>query len=323
MARRGEYGRRPDGWQPEGWQLEGQQPNGRQPDGWQQAGANGAGPYGPDAIRRPDGVRRPDAVRRPGPAAAGRNGTERHGCATALMAPFVLAARTQRPARPDRLADPAIAGAQVARTGIGLAATVWLFYAFTLREDAEDVFNDKLAEVLISAGVLLIVGPLAVAAFVVSARPPLRARYRQRLRGPVTAFGCLFGAAVLQWIALRSDVRDQLFAWAGDIGFVLGLVLGLASFFLLPFVLTSSVLCVHHAFRTADVHEVLPPLLSPVVVVVMSVLQAVDGPPVNAPQSVWFAFLAGAPLTVTALSVWELRRLRNLHGITLRAALGR
>ncbi|MFI8362079.1 hypothetical protein ACIGD1_18140 [Streptomyces sp. NPDC085612] len=59
---------------------------------------------------------------------------------------------------------------------------------------------------------------------------------------------------------------------------LLTLLISLTTLFLVPFVLTSSVLCVHHAFRTADIHEVLPPLLSPVVVVAMSVLQAIDGP---------------------------------------------
>ncbi|MFE6911621.1 hypothetical protein [Streptomyces erythrochromogenes] len=277
---------------------------GRQPDGWSTAGRTDTGPY------------------RTSPA-AGRERAPRHGCVTVLVAPFVTAARFQRPGREDRLADPAISGAQVARTCIGLGATAWLFYAYSLRHGAKDVIDDKLAEMLIAAAVLMVVGPLVVGAFLIAARPPLRARYRRRLSGPLTAFGVLFGAAALLAFAFRRDLHDPLFAAAGDIGFVLGLLISLTALFLVPFVLTSSVLCVHHSFRTADVHEVLPPLLSPVVVVAMSVLQAVDGPPVNAPHGVWLLFLAGAPLSVTALSVWELRRLRTRYGITLRGALGR
>ncbi|GLX19564.1 hypothetical protein [Streptomyces lavendulae] len=276
---------------------------GRQPGGWAPAGRTAAPPYG-----RPS---------------ADRERTRRHGCVTVLMAPFVAAARFQRPGRADRLADPAMSRAQVARTGIGLGATAWLFYAYTLRQGAKDVIDDKLTEMLLAAAVLMVVGPLAVGAFVVAARPPLRGRYRRRLPGPLTAFGVLFGAAALLAFAFRRDLHDRLFGGIGDVGFLLSLLIGLTSLFLLPFVLASSVLCVHHSFRTADVHEVLPPLLSPVVVVAMSVLQAVDGPPVNAPQSVWLLFLAGAPLSVTALSVWELHRLRTRYGITLRGALGR
>ncbi|MFJ3875878.1 hypothetical protein ACIPW5_00305 [Streptomyces sp. NPDC090077] len=252
-----------------------------------------------------------------------RGRTRRHGCVTVLMAPFVLAARFQRPGREDRLADAAMARAQVARTCIGLGATAWLFFAYSLRHGAKDVVDDKIIEMLLAAVVLMVVGPLVVGAFVAAARPPLRGRYRRRLPGPLTAFGVLSGAAGFLAFAFRRDLQDRVFGGIGDAGFALTLPIGLAGLFLVPFVLASSVLCVHHSFRTADVHEVLPPLLSPVVVVAMSVLQAFDGPPVNAPQAVWFLFLAGAPLSVTALSVWELRRLRTRYGITLRAALGR
>lgn len=279
--------------------------NRQQDTGWRTGRAPGADPYGQ------------------GGQGSDRPGRGRHGCVTALMTPFVLAARIQRPGRPDRLADPAIGRARVARTAIGLGATVWLFYAFSLRHGAKDVLDDKLTEMLISAAVLMVVGPLAVAAFVLAARPHPRALYRRRLRGPSTAFAGLSGGAALLWFALSSGLRDDLFAAAGDVGFLLSLLTGLMGLFMVPFLLASSVLCVHHSFRTADVHEVLPPLLSPVVVVVMSVLQAFDGPPVNAPQAVWFLFLAGAPLSVTALSWWELRRLRTRYGMTVRSALGR
>ncbi|MEV7614369.1 hypothetical protein [Streptomyces sp. NPDC089799] len=298
MAGRGEYGR-------------------QQQDGWSRQGTGDQGwPYRPMTANGPMAEHRPMPVAQP-------PRPQRHGCVTVLMAPFVTAARFQRPGREDRLDDPAIARAQVARTGIGLAATAWLFYAYSLRQGAKDVIDDKIVEVLISAAVLMVVGPLAVGAFVVAARPPLRREYSRRLGGPLTAFGVLFGSAALLAFSFRSDLSGRLFAEAGGVGVVLSLIAGPVALFLLPFVLTSSVLCVHHSFRTADVHEVLPSLLSPVVVVVMSVLQAVDGPPVNAPQGVWFLFLAGAPLSVTALSVWEQRRLRTRYGITLRGALGR
>ncbi|MEV4196390.1 hypothetical protein [Streptomyces toxytricini] len=82
-------------------------------------------------------------------------------------------------------------------------------------------------------------------------------------------------------------------------------------------------LCVHHAFRTADVHEVLPPLLSPVVVLVMSVLHAFDGPAGQRPAGRLVRVPRGRAALGTALSAWELRRLRTRYGTTLRRALGR
>ncbi|MFG3527629.1 hypothetical protein ACGF8B_12905 [Streptomyces sp. NPDC047917] len=41
------------------------------------------------------------------------------------------------------------------------------------------------------------------------------------------------------------------------------------------------------------------------------------------PALVRGAAVFGGPLSVTAVSLWELRRLRTRHGLTLRRALGR
>ncbi|MGX2994220.1 hypothetical protein JNUCC64_07940 [Streptomyces sp. JNUCC 64] len=48
-----------------------------------------------------------------------------------------------------------------------------------------------------------------------------------------------------------------------------------------------------------------------------------DAPDVAAPPLVLYSFLLGGPLSVTALSVWEVRRLSRRHGVTPRSALGR
>ncbi|WCD89157.1 hypothetical protein KPP03845_105576 [Streptomyces xanthophaeus] len=76
-----------------------------------------------------------------------------------VRSPFELAARIHRPARPDRIVDEAIRRAQIARTCIGLLAGFWLVLAYPLREGAGGILEDKFAEVLISAGLLLVLGP--------------------------------------------------------------------------------------------------------------------------------------------------------------------
>ncbi|MEU8772327.1 hypothetical protein [Streptomyces sp. NPDC048606] len=227
------------------------------------------------------------------------------------MMPFVLAARIHRPIRPDRLRDPAIESAQIARTAIGVLATLWLVFAYPLRESAGAVVEGKIVELVVSAGMLLVLGPIALTAFVMGARPPGPAFYRPRLSGPMTSLGALFATALLLWLNLMF----------GSV--LLGPLAGLVVLVLLPFALASAVLCVHHTFRAADVHEVLPPLISPVLVWSMCVVQLFDAPPVAAPAWVRVLFLVGPPVSVTALSAWELRRLRVRHGITVRLALGR
>ncbi|WP_330333106.1 hypothetical protein OHS33_27625 [Streptomyces sp. NBC_00536] len=239
------------------------------------------------------------------------------------MLPVHLAGRVHRPTRADRLVDQAIERAQIARSLIGLGATFWLLYSYPVQESAKGLMEDRLVELIISAGLLLVLAPLMIGAFVFSARPPGPAFYRRRLRGPLLSLGVLLATAVAFWAGvLQQGYTNTLFG-AGALGMLLTPVLGFLALFSLPFTLASAALCVHHAFRTADVHEVLPPLISPVLVWALAIVQVFDKGPVDAPLPVRILFLLGPPLSVTALSGWELRRLRVRYGITLRAALGR
>ncbi|MGW1890593.1 hypothetical protein ACWCP6_10080 [Streptomyces sp. NPDC002004] len=244
----------------------------------------------------------------------------RPGC---LAMPFVLADRLFRPTRTDRATDGAIEAAQIARTVIGTAATLWLLYAYPLQESASDLAEDKLGELFISAGLMLVVGPLALVAFVVAARPPRRSVYRRRLAGPLTAFAAMFGCAAWNWFVVLKGAALQLAQQSGMLELVLLPLLLPAVLFGLPFTISAAFLCVHHVFRAADVHEILPPLISPVLVWALCAIQLFDDSPVAAPVWVRVLFIAGPPLSVTALSVWELRRLRSHFAMTVRRALGR
>ncbi|MET9696958.1 hypothetical protein ABZY31_08535 [Streptomyces sp. NPDC006529] len=254
---------------------------------------------------------------------SGPGGGRRRGCVGLLLLPVHLAGRVHRPTRPDRLVDPAIERAQIARSLIGLFATLWLLYSYPVKESAQGLMEDRLVELILSAGLLLVLAPLLIGAFVCAARPPGPAFYRRRLRGPLISLGALLATAALFWGGvLQQGLSTTLFG-AGPLGMLLTPVLGFLALFSIPFTLASAALCVHHAFRTADVHEVLPPLISPVLVWALAVVQVFDNAPVDAPLPVRILFLLGPPLSVTALSAWELRRLRVRYGITLRAALGR
>ncbi|MFI1312436.1 hypothetical protein ACH4TS_20180 [Streptomyces albidoflavus] len=240
-----------------------------------------------------------------------------------LTLPFTLASRVFRPARPGRLTDGAIETAQMARTVIGIAATLWMIYAYPLQQSMSSFAQDKLAETLISAGLLTVAGPLVLVAFVAAARPPGRAVYVRRLSGPVTGFGALFVTVLVLFLLLQNSGGARLAPELGPFRFVFLLVALAAVLFAVPFGLASAFLCVHYVFRTGDVHEVLPPLLSPLLVWVMFGFQFAGRSPVDAPQTVQYLFLFGPPLSVTLLSAWELRRLRTRFGVTVRGALHR
>ncbi|WP_326655772.1 hypothetical protein [Streptomyces sp. NBC_00385] len=80
-----------------------------------------------------------------------------------------------------------------------------------------------------------------------------------------------------------------------------------------------------HVFRTADLHETEPIMLTaaspPLLVWEVALFDVFRGAYDGVPLGVRVVFLLGAPLTVTVAAMWELRRLRTRHGITLRAAL--
>ncbi|MFD7029989.1 hypothetical protein ACFWAR_18300 [Streptomyces sp. NPDC059917] len=260
-----------------------------------------------------------------GRAGGGRGGGDgrRRGCVGFLLLPFHLAGRVHRPTRPDRLVDPAIERAQIARSLIGLFATFWLLWSYPVKGSAKGLLEDRLVELVISTGLLLVLAPLMIGAFVFSARPPGPAFYRRRLRGPLISLGVLLASALAFWAGvLQQGLTNTMFG-AGALGMLLAPILGFVALFSFPFTLASAALAVHHAFRTADVHEVLPPLISPVLVWGLAIVQVFEDGPVDAPVPVRILFLLGPPLSVTALSGWELRRLRVRYGITLRAALGR
>ncbi|MFI5748981.1 hypothetical protein ACIBBE_24310 [Streptomyces sp. NPDC051644] len=249
-------------------------------------------------------------------------GTRTAGCFRLLTLPLRTAHRLFRPCRRGRISDPAITAAQVARTAVGGAATLWLMRSYPLQESAADVAKDQVLELFLSAGVLLIAGPIALVAFVLSARPPMRAVYCRRLAGPAAGFAALLGSAAGLWFLLLGGAVQVTLALGGLP--IVGLLVSTAGvLFGVPFGAAAVVLSVHYSFRVGDVSEVLPPLLSPVLVWSLFVFQAVDAPPVAAPPAVHALFVVGPPVSVTLLSAWELQRLRARYNLTIRQALGR
>ncbi|WP_217231362.1 hypothetical protein [Streptomyces anulatus] len=238
-----------------------------------------------------------------------------------LALPFTLAVRAFAPSRPGRVTDGTTTAIQVLRTAVGIAATVWLLCAYPLRQSAADIAKDQAAEAFIGAGVLLITAPVALGIFVAAARPPARSVYIRRLAGPAKGFFALFMSVLVLWGLLQDSAGARMAQELGMWKIVfLPLALG-AVLFAVPYGLTAVVLCVHYVFRTADVHEVLPALLSPVLVWVLFAFQVTDPSAVDAPTAVRALFLFGPPVSVSVLSLLELRRLRRRFGITVRTAL--
>ncbi|MCX5192488.1 hypothetical protein OOK31_01050 [Streptomyces sp. NBC_00249] len=267
--------------------------------------------------------------------------------ASALPNPLSAARALTGTAAGDRIEDPVIAVMQRVRTGLGLVATLWLLLAYPLREGRQDFVLGKLEELLIGCAIVVAAAVIGVGVCVLSARPPLRGMYARRLGGPLTALGALpLGAGVvwLLWAVLRGDFNDMVEIGPHDITFGLfgsflgtiftGLLIGLlfvlatiacaaALVAAVLFTLAAAVTGLNSGFRTGEVHELLPALIAPLLVWSLYCFQLFDGPDVAAPPVVLYAFSLGAPLSVTALSLWEIRRLRTRYGVHLRSLLGR
>lgn len=260
-----------------------------------------------------------------------------------FLSPVVRAA----PIRPDRISDPVIDRLQRARTVLGLLAGVWLVMAYPMRRGREDFVLGKVENLMTGCAVLVAAGALGITVFILAARPPLRRLYARRLVSPLTVLAVLALEMGMFWLmlqAVRGNVLspDGLNAWlsesddpdAGAGTVILGLALGLLAlvapiaYFLLMlvfaiFILVTTYSALNSCFRVGDVHELLPGLLSPLLVWSLFILSLSDGPDVSAPPEVLYSFLLGGPLSVTALSVWEIRRLRTQYGMNLRTALAR
>ncbi|XVQ15626.1 hypothetical protein ACQP1W_24780 [Spirillospora sp. CA-255316] len=219
---------------------------------------------------------------------------------------------------------------QVLRAVVGLVAVVWVLVSYRLASDAKSLAAQRLDQIMTSAALLPATFPIVVGAFIVGSRPHNRRLYLLRARKPLGALLALAGA-VLYFVLLAEGVLT-----GGPVGeppenpsasfYVLLMYfvfLVLLALWVLVFVCYGAALTLVHMFRTADIHEVLPPVIAIVLVWELAVVDLFSNTYDGAPVAVRAALILGGPLSVTAVSLWELRRLRTRHGLTLRQALGR
>ncbi|MBB5939274.1 hypothetical protein [Streptomyces zagrosensis] len=219
-----------------------------------------------------------------------------------------------------RIADRAVDRVQLARTVLGAAATIALILAYNVdRNRWEDAAWGGVANLIVAPFVLLIAGPLVILGFISYAPPHLRPHLRSRLRAPLTAVGWyVLTLAVIGGILVLTaqiDDRDGRSWWE----YVLAVAALIVIVWGLPFFLLASLYSARTAFNSAQVHPMLPPVLTMALVWVFAVFNLIgDGMP-GGPPVVQFSSMLGGPLSVTAASLWELRRMKSRFGVTLRA----
>ncbi|MFH8890282.1 hypothetical protein [Streptomyces sp. NPDC017949] len=214
--------------------------------------------------------------------------------------------------------------AQVLRTVLGLVAVTWMLLSYDPAADADAVVDDRFGQIRTTLIVLAVTFPVAVAAFVLAARPPHRRLFLRRAGKPIGALLALTVALAVPRLITGLGYVDEETDWTASTGRVaLLFALGAFLLWLAPFVLYGIAQSLVHVFRTADLHETLPPLLAMLLVWEVALFDLFRDAYDGVPLGVRMAFLLGGPLSVTVVAMWELRRLRVRHGITLRGALRR
>ncbi|MDX6363373.1 MAG: hypothetical protein QOC85_2383, partial [Streptomyces sp.] len=239
------------------------------------------------------------------------------------VGPTATARKVFRPSRPGRVEDAVVDRIQKIRTYVGLGAIAWVTFSYKLVDSASDAASDRLSDSWINVLVLSLTFPVIIGVLVALARPPARQQLLRRAAKPFGSVVAIIGGVAVFPAAIISGLIDGRLAINPVMSVVSWLITVLILVWVLPFILYGMVLSLVHVFRTADIHETVPPLLTMTLVWEMAIIGLFTGAYGNLPGVVRIVFILGAPLSVTAVGLWELRRLRSHYGLTLRGALMR
>lgn len=274
------------------------------PPGW--------GPYPPNPY---GGLRPPNMPPAPEP-------TRSQKILRCVRNPFYAAQRVFRPSRPDRVEDPTVGRLQRWRTVLGVVAWLWLTITYGLVSDATDVdaaLSDRFDQSWVSVLALMCTFPVVLGGFVAAAQGHLRRLYLRRALRSLAAIGALLASMATFPLAMAPDPVTKGFR--DFIGLPGKIVLGVLCAWSLGFALYGIGLALIHVLRTADIHELVPPVLAIALSWELALMDVITGAYSGVPVLARVVFMMGAPITVTAVSCWEMHRLRHHYGLHLRQAL--
>ncbi|MGK5544837.1 hypothetical protein ACSNOH_08900 [Streptomyces sp. URMC 127] len=212
------------------------------------------------------------------------------------------------------------------RAFLGTVATFALIWTYGVDGGWSSVLEDGLTKLFLAPLVLIVAGPLVITGFILYAPKETRPWLRGQLRFPLLTVGAYLGIPLVV-LSVTAGVWWLIFTYISQwkFGLIVGPLLSLfLSFWLVvglvwlaAFLFFASGVVARTAFNTGVVHPVLPAVLTTLVVWTLGIVSLGDGLP-NGPLYVKIAAFLGGPLSVTALSAWELYVLRTRYGVRVR-----
>ncbi|MEV5984253.1 hypothetical protein AB0L85_04450 [Streptomyces sp. NPDC052051] len=204
--------------------------------------------------------------------------------------------------------DPTVEGLKRVRIIFGTVAAVGVYTVV----QGGFAFDALLKNMLTACLVVLGVTPLTVGAMLCVWRRTGTVRQLRTSLANSLKLLLLFIGSVVVTVTLWSTQN-------GSISLFVMMPIGFAAIWLTWFVGVGAVHVCGNFFGTAGVHRCLPPLLATVTSWLMALPDLLTGDLHGLGLALGIVFILGAPVTVTAIALMEMNRLRRRYGIRLSA----
>ncbi|MER6231233.1 hypothetical protein AB0G98_17105 [Streptomyces sp. NPDC020196] len=240
-----------------------------------------------------------------------------------LAYPLARSARRQAhlkfpPRDHRRIPDPQVMRAQKIRAWAALIASFLILVVYGTESDFAEVQEQYMLRIAITPWLLLLTAPLVILLLFrlapPAARPGMRSRLRPAVRSALWYFAAVTAVPLLFALMVFLSETSQSYVFSQFITLALLAPVLWMSFF----VCFASTTLVRTVFGTSEVHAALPALLTGVLVWELAAINlAMAGMPPG-PPFIQLCALIGGPASVSAVAWWEIDRLRNRYGVTLR-----
>lgn len=220
-----------------------------------------------------------------------------------------------------RIHDPEVERIRRMRARSAAVASFLILVLYGTAEDWKEASGQVVLRLLATPWLLLLSAPVVIGLLFRLASPSnktaMRAGLRRAMRSILWYFGAIAGLGTAAALMLLFDP----FAGEGP-EWNLSTALALVSMVLMMwcgyFLAFSTRAAVRTGFNTVDLHDMVPAVLTCVLMWELSAYGLLSGGLPPGPPLVQICALIGGPLSVTAVALWEISRLRTMHGVTLR-----